>query len=344
MNHKFFLFICFSLMGTLLKAQDEVVEFKFTLPELPYKYDALEPYIDSVTMRIHYSKHHKGYLENLNKTGAKTIAGVGAGTIEELLLTVDGKNAAVRNNGGGFYNHNLFWQVMSPKPKKEAGGKLALAIKNQFQSQDSLQKLMNAEGAKRFGSGWVWLIVTPLKTLAVASTANQDNPIMNLEDVKRGIPVLGIDVWEHAYYLKHQNKRGDYLKDIWNVIDWAQVEKNYEAALKSPLLSKIDKSSWAAFNEFEQLYGRIMLPAQSGDYAQLKLKASELEMKAEALLKSNVPASFQNTDIKSVLKNLASEVKDVVKSATKKPKDEVIKEKLMKLQSAHSALEAIIKG
>lgn len=344
MNHKFFLVFMFSLVSTFLIAQDEVVELKFTLPELPYSYSALEPFIDSATMKIHYSKHHKGYLDNLNKSGAKTITGAGTVSIEELLLTVDGKNASVRNNGGGYYNHSLFWKILSPKPQKEATGKLALAIKNQFVSQDSLQKLMNAEGGKRFGSGWVWLIVTPLKTIAVTSTSNQDNPIMNLDDVKRGIPILGIDVWEHAYYLKHQNKRGDYLKDIWNVVDWAQVEKNYEAALKSPLLSQIDKSGWSAYTEFAQLYGRVTLPAQSGDFEQLKLKGSELQEKAEMLSKSNIPASFQNTDIRKIMKDLASDIKDLVKSATKKPKDEVIKEKLAKVQMTHKALMEIIKG
>lgn len=319
-------------------SQDE----KFTMPELKYAYDALEPHIDAKTMEIHYSKHHKGYLDNLNKTGAKTISGVSAESLEDLLLTADLKNAPLRNNGGGHYNHTLFWEILSPAPKKQAEGKLALAIKNQFVSQDSLIKLMSAEGLKRFGSGWVWLIVTPMKTLTVTSTANQDNPLMDLEDIKRGIPVLGIDVWEHAYYLKHQNRRGEYLNTIWNVVDWAQVEKNYEKALNNPLLKKIDKSSWKIYKEFNQLYSQITLPAQTGDYSLIKSKSAELLAKAEMLPKSNIPASFQNSDIKKVLNNLVSAVKDVHKSATKKPKDEVIKEKLNKLQEVYSELQKIV--
>ena len=318
--------------------QDE----KFAMPELKYAYDALEPHIDAKTMEIHYSKHHKGYLDNLNKTGAKTISGVASESLEDLLLTADINNAPLRNNGGGHYNHTLFWEILSPTPKKQADGKLALAIKNQFVSQDSLIKLMNAEGLKRFGSGWVWLIVTPMKTLAVTTSANQDNPLMELDDVKRGIPVLGIDVWEHAYYLKHQNKRGEYLNTIWNVVDWAQVEKNYEKSLTSPLLKKIDKSSWKLYKEFNQLYSQLTLPAQGGDYALIKSKSADLLAKSEMLQKSNIPASFQNTEIKKVLNNLVSAVKDVQKSATKKPKDEVIKEKLSKLQEVYSELQNIV--
>jgi len=333
----FVFFMGFSLISGF--SQDEP---KFTLPELKYGFEALEPHIDAKTMEIHYSKHHKAYLDNLNKSGANTISASGLGTIEELMLTVDGKQASVRNNGGGHYNHTLFWEILSPSAKKMAEGKLATAIKNQFVSQDSLIKLMNAEGLKRFGSGWVWLIVTPLKTLAVVSTANQDNPLMNLEDMKRGVPVLGIDVWEHAYYLKHQNKRGEYLNTIWNVVDWAQVEKNYEAAVNSPLLKKIDKSSWKAYKEFNQLYSQINLPAQSGDYSLLKSKSGELVEKAEMLSKSNIPASFQNTDIKKIIGKVVSEVKDLSKAATKKPKDEVIKQKLADLQLAYTELMNIV--
>ena len=334
----FLTIITFLAFMDFSNAQDE----KFAMPELKYAYDALEPYIDAKTMEIHYSKHHKGYLDNLNKTGAKTISGAGSESLEDLLLTADLKNAPLRNNGGGHYNHTLFWEILSPTPKKQAEGKLALAIKNQFVSQDSLVKLMNAEGLKRFGSGWVWLIVTPMKTLAVTTSANQDNPLMELDDMKRGIPVLGIDVWEHAYYLKHQNKRGEYLNTIWNVVDWAQVEKNYEKALSSPLFKKIDRSSWKVYREFNQLYSQLTLPAQSGDYALIKSKSAELLAKAEMLPKSNIPASFQNSDIKKVLNNLVSAVKDVHKSASKKPKDEVIKEKLTKLQEVYAELQNIV--
>ncbi|MFZ1704923.1 MAG: superoxide dismutase [Saprospiraceae bacterium] len=333
----FFIFII-TCTGFIATAQDD----KFTLPELNYAYDALEPHIDAKTMEVHYTKHHQGYLNNLNKSGATTITGVNASTIEDLLLSVDGKNASLRNNGGGYYNHNLFWSILSPTPQKIATGNLAMAIKNQFGSQDSLMKLMNSEGLKRFGSGWVWLVVTPFKSLAITSSSNQDNPIMDLDEMKRGIPILGIDVWEHAYYLKYQNKRGDYLSSIWNVVDWAAVEKHYESALKDPLLKKIDKSSWSAYKEFNNLYNQMTLPAKSGDFTLLKLKSGELLEKAEKLAKSNVPASFQNMDIKKVLNNIVSSVKSVQKSVTKKPKTEVIQSKLNELQEAYSELQNIL--
>jgi Fe-Mn family superoxide dismutase len=338
MTQKNVIVVFFLFLSGFLQAQEE----RFSMPELKYSFEALEPHIDAQTMEIHYSRHHKGYLDNLNKTGAKTIAGVGTETIEDLLLTVDGGNAAVRNNGGGHYNHTLFWDILSPTPQAQASGNLALAIKNQFVSQDSLIKIMSAAGLKQFGSGWVWLIVTPMKTLSVTSTANQDNPIMDLPELQRGIPILGIDVWEHAYYLKYQNKRGDYLKNIWNVVNWEQVGKNYEVALKSPLLVKIDKSAWKAHREFVMQYGQIMLPATGGDYTMLKSKSGDLLTKTEALAKSNIPVSFQNTDIKKALNNLLSSVKDIHKSASKKPKDDVLKTKLAKLTEAYAELQQII--
>lgn len=325
-------------LNSMTFAQEE----KYTMPELKYKFDALEPHIDAKTMEIHYSKHHKAYLDNLNKSGGNTILGATAAGLEDLMFAVDGKNASIRNNGGGHYNHSLFWDILSPTPQKMADGKLEVAIKNQFVSQDSLIKLMNAEGLKRFGSGWVWLVVTPFKTLTIISTPNQDNPIMDLDDVKRGIPVLGIDVWEHAYYLNYQNKRGEYLKNIWNVVDWAQVGKNYEAALQSPLLKKIEKSNWKSFKEFNQLYSQITLPAKAGDYKLIKEKSDELLTKAEMLEKSNIPGSFQNTDIKSVLKELTSVIKDLHKSASKKPKDAKIQANLLKVEEVYKKVLEIV--
>jgi Fe-Mn family superoxide dismutase len=331
MIQNFFIVIFMALLSQFAVAQED----KYSLPELKYKFDALEPHIDARTMEIHYSKHHKAYLDNLNKSGGNTILGASAATIEDLMLSVDGKNASLRNNGGGHYNHTLFWDILSPTPQKMADGKLEAAIKNQFTSQDSLIKLMNAEGLKRFGSGWVWLVVTPFKTLSVTSTPNQDNPLMELDEVKRGIPVLGIDVWEHAYYLNYQNKRGEYLKNIWNVVDWAQVGKNYEAALQSPLLKKIDKSNWKSFREFNQLYSQITLPAKSGDYKLLKDKSAELLSKTEMLEKSNIPGSFQNTDLKKLLKELTSVMKGLHKSASKRPKDSKIAANLVKVEEVY---------
>ncbi|MBL7717343.1 MAG: superoxide dismutase [Flavipsychrobacter sp.] len=197
-----------------------------SLPELPYAHDALEPHIDAQTMQIHHGKHHQAYVDNLNKALAGTD-GEGK-TLEELMANISAYPAAVRNNGGGHYNHTLFWSILGPNGGAPAGD-LATAINEAFGSLDGLKEKMNAAGATRFGSGWAWLIVNGGK-LEVTSTPNQDNPLMDIAEVK-GTPILGIDVWEHAYYLKYQNRRPDYLGAIWNVINWDAVEARYKAAL-----------------------------------------------------------------------------------------------------------------
>lgn len=196
------------------------------LPDLKYAFNALEPHIDAMTMEIHHDKHHNAYVTNLNKaiegTDAENLS------IEDLMGNISKYPMAVRNNGGGHYNHTLFWEILGPDGGAPSG-KLADAINSTFGSLDSLKEQMNTAGATRFGSGWAWLIVQDGK-LAVCSTPNQDNPLMDIAEVK-GTPILGIDVWEHAYYLKYQNKRPDYLSAIWNVINWNEVAKRYEAAL-----------------------------------------------------------------------------------------------------------------
>ncbi|MBS1586718.1 MAG: superoxide dismutase [Bacteroidetes bacterium] len=198
------------------------------LPALHYAFDALEPHIDAQTMQIHHDKHHQAYVDNLNKA----IAGTDADekTLEELMANISAYPMAVRNNGGGHYNHTLFWTVLSPNGGGAPTGDLATAINEAFGSFDALKEKMNTAGATRFGSGWAWLIVKDDK-LEVCSTPNQDNPLMDIADVK-GHPILGIDVWEHAYYLKYQNKRPDYLSAIWNVINWEEVSMRYKAALQ----------------------------------------------------------------------------------------------------------------
>lgn len=198
----------------------------YTLPSLPYGFDALEPHIDAQTMQIHHGKHHQAYVDNLNKALAGTDGE--NKSLEELMANISAYPMAVRNNGGGHYNHSLFWSILEPNGGAPSG-KLADAINETFGSLDGLKEKMNTAGATRFGSGWAWLTVTNGK-LTVSSTPNQDNPLMDVAEVK-GTPILGIDVWEHAYYLKYQNKRPDYLSAIWNVINWAEVAKRYEAAL-----------------------------------------------------------------------------------------------------------------
>ena len=199
----------------------------FTLPALPFAPDALEPHIDKQTMEIHHGKHHQAYVDNLNKAVAGTEHE--NKSIEELVAAAGSISPAVRNNGGGHWNHTFFWNLLSANGG-EPSGKLAEAINSSFGSLDGLKEKVNAAGTTRFGSGWAWLIVKDGK-LEVTSTPNQDNPLMDVAETK-GTPILGIDVWEHAYYLKYQNKRPDYLKAIWAVINWAKVGELYEAAGK----------------------------------------------------------------------------------------------------------------
>jgi Fe-Mn family superoxide dismutase len=197
-----------------------------SLSPLPYAYDALEPHIDAQTMQIHHDKHHQAYVDNLNKA----LAGTGDEdkSLEELMENISSYAPAVRNNGGGHYNHTLFWNILGNNGSQPTGD-LAKAIDEAFGSLDALKEKMSTAGATRFGSGWAWLLVSDGK-LVVSSTPNQDNPLMDIAEVK-GHPILGIDVWEHAYYLKYQNKRPDYLKAIWNVINWDAVNMRYKAAL-----------------------------------------------------------------------------------------------------------------
>jgi len=210
--------------------------YPFVLPEMPYNYNALEPVIDARTMEIHYSKHHAAYVKNLNNAlkGTK-YEGY---SLDELMLSAGELGDAIRNNAGGHYNHILFWNILSLNNPFDAQSEVGKAVTATFGSLDSLKKVLNKAGATRFGSGWAWLYVTTDKKLAVCSSPNQDNPIMDVSP-ERGIPILGIDVWEHAYYLKYQNKRGDYLSAILNAINWEAVNKNYTEALNSPLLKTI---------------------------------------------------------------------------------------------------------
>ena len=196
---------------------------KFELPSLPYSFDALEPHIDARTMEIHHGKHHAGYVANLNKALEGTE--LEGKSLDELLKDISKYPVAVRNNGGGHYNHSLFWTVMGPKKGGNPSGELAEAINSTFGSFDSFKEKFSTAAATRFGSGWAWLVVANGK-LAVTSTPNQDNPLMDVAEVK-GTPILGLDVWEHAYYLHYQNKRPDYISAFWNVVNWDEVAKRY---------------------------------------------------------------------------------------------------------------------
>jgi Fe-Mn family superoxide dismutase len=198
----------------------------FELPKLNYAYNALEPHIDARTMEIHHTKHHQAYVTNLNNAIAGTE--LEKMPLEEILKNVSKHSMAVRNNGGGHWNHTMFWEIMKPNGGGEPTGDLAAAINAAFGSFANFKDEFNKAAATRFGSGWAWLIVHDGK-LVVSSTPNQDNPLMDIAEVK-GMPILGLDVWEHAYYLHYQNRRPDYIAAFWNVINWAEVEKRFKAA------------------------------------------------------------------------------------------------------------------
>jgi Fe-Mn family superoxide dismutase len=213
----------------------------FSLPDLRFEYNQYQQGIDEQTMRIHHSKHHQGYVNKLNK--AVKSEGLQHTSLINLLLSASDMSSAVRNNSGGHYNHTLFWEVLTPTVLNFKPGAMSDELSKQitadFASFEALRSELTNAAAKRFGSGWAWLIVTPDKKLKVTSSPNQDNPIMDVSEI-RGIPILGIDVWEHAYYLRYQNKRGDYLSAIWSLLDWGVISAKFTEAMSDPLLEKMN--------------------------------------------------------------------------------------------------------
>ncbi|MBO9700125.1 MAG: superoxide dismutase [Sporocytophaga sp.] len=217
------------LLSVLVLFVSTLTFAQFTLPALPYAYEALEPSFDTQTMQIHHDKHHDAYVKNLNKevTANPSLNGK---TIEDICKNVSKYNTAVRNNGGGHYNHSLFWTVLSPKGGAPAGA-LSEDINKTFGSFDNFKAQFSDSAKTRFGSGWAWLIVGQDGKLKITTTPNQDNPLMDIVKVK-GTPVLALDVWEHAYYLKYQNKRPDYITAFWNIVNWDEVNRRYTEAKK----------------------------------------------------------------------------------------------------------------
>jgi Fe-Mn family superoxide dismutase len=198
----------------------------FEVAPLPYDYAALEPYIDATTMHLHHDKHHQAYVDNLNKA-VDADPSLQGQSLEELLGSIGSAPAAVRNNGGGHWNHSFFWEIMGPGGGQPQG-ELAEAISSKFGSFEAMQEQFNAAGLGRFGSGWVWLIAVPGEGVDIVSTPNQDNPLMDIAE-RKGTPILGNDVWEHAYYLTYNNRRADYLKAWWNVVNWDKVQQRFAA-------------------------------------------------------------------------------------------------------------------
>ncbi|MBX2841246.1 MAG: superoxide dismutase [Flammeovirgaceae bacterium] len=204
----------------------------FELPELEYTTNSLEPFISQETMDVHYGKHHRGYVEKFNKAIAgKTLE---VSPLGDILSNVSRYGMAVRNNGGGHYNHSLFWSIMSPNGGGKPSGNFANLISDSFGSYENFKKEFKKEAMSRFGSGWVWLVVND-DELKIGSTPNQDNPVMDVSEF-RGVPILGLDLWEHAYYLQYQNKRADYVDAFWNVVNWPEVERRYEAAMAEQVM------------------------------------------------------------------------------------------------------------
>lgn len=199
----------------------------YELPELSFDYDALEPSIDAKTMEIHHTKHHQGYTNKFNNAIEGTD--LEDQSIEDIFSSVSEHSTAVRNNGGGFYNHSLFWSILAPNAGGNPTGDLAEAINNAFGSFEAFKEEFSSAAGGRFGSGWAWLIVNADGDLEITSTPNQDNPLMDVADVQ-GTPILGLDVWEHAYYLNYQNRRPDYVSSFWNVVNWDKVSEYYSAA------------------------------------------------------------------------------------------------------------------
>ena len=198
----------------------------FELPQLPYAYDALEPHIDKQTMEIHHTKHHQAYTTNLNNAIQGTD--LENKSIEEILQSISSAPAAVRNNGGGYYNHNLFWEVLAPNGGGEPSGAVGEAITSSFGSYEKFKEEFTKAATTRFGSGWAWLCKMEGGALQICSTANQDNPLMDVSECQ-GFPILGLDVWEHAYYLKYQNRRPEYIASFFNLINWEEVNRRFAA-------------------------------------------------------------------------------------------------------------------
>jgi superoxide dismutase len=277
-------------------------------------------------MEIHHAKHHQAYVTNLNKALAGTK--MEALSMNDLLMYASFRSDIVRNNSGGHFNHSLFWEILAPTASQSViSAELAAAIDLQFKSMDSLRLKINQGATTRFGSGWVWLSVTPDKKLMVSSTANQDNPIMDITK-ERGIPIFCIDVWEHAYYLKYQNKRGDYLGAIWNLVDWGIVSQKYAAALNDPLLVEIEKDNWMELKEFHKVMAQTFHPAETDNLEPLKKRSAELMAKSSLLAASVSPKSLDKPAIKIALNQLEKQCIEINKLNNKKASNSLLKKKI----------------
>lgn len=301
----------------------------FQLPTLKLPYSDYEPFIDSKTMEIHHSKHHQAYVNNLNKAIAGTQ--LEGKTLNEILLNTSNVSDAVRNNAGGHYNHTLYWEILTPKSNSQPSKELILAIEETFGKLDSLKTKLHQAAMSRFGSGWAWLIVNADGKLQVTHTGNQDNPLMDIV-AERGVPIIGIDVWEHAYYLKHQNKRNDYIYAVWSILDWDVISEKYRAALKDPTLYQIKGDNWPELKEFHKVMSATFHAAEKSDFKPIQERNKELMMLAYSLKNSEIPVLNALLSIsmnKSLLKleNQATELHSYI-TVGKKVTNEMIFKKL----------------
>jgi superoxide dismutase len=257
----------------------------------------------------------------------EALAGQGNISLEELMKNMSKYSDKARNNGGGHYNHSLFWTVLTPAQNTQPSSRLLQAIQASYGSLDSLKKLMNQAALGRFGSGWVWLSVGENKKLMVSSTPNQDNPLMDVvPQAQRGTPVLGIDVWEHAYYLKYQNKRGEYLGNVWSVINWNEVSKRYES-----LVPKGKFDDWPAIKEFHKVMSETFHSAEDGNLEPIRKLSTVMVERAVALSKSVIPSEFDKKEVKAAIADLVKESKKLDDLVQKKAKDADITAKLTQL-------------
>jgi superoxide dismutase len=312
--------------------------YPYELPKLPYAYNALEPVVDAQTMEIHYSKHHATYVKNLNNAVKGTD--YERYTLDELMLYAGENGDAVRNNAGGHYNHSMFWSVLSLNSPFDAQSEVGKAVIATFGSADSLKKLLSKAGATRFGSGWAWLYVTTGRKLAVCSSPNQDNPIMDISP-DRGVPILAIDVWEHAYYLKYQNKRADYLAAIISAINWSAVNKNYTEALSGPLLKTIEMDTWTELNAFHEVMGGTFHPSEEGNLKPIRERSGELLAKAKAVQNGKIPDSFDTPEVKQAISELVKGAAALNKMVINKADDKTITKKLGELHDTFHTIKGL---
>ncbi len=323
----------------LMSIQSFVFAQGFTLPALPYSFSSYEPFVDAQTMEIHHDKHHQAYVTNLNKAIAGTK--LESLSLHQLLMDASFRSDVIRNNAGGHYNHSLFWEILAPTEKQTAiQTSFDAAVKAQFGSMDSLKKALTQAASTRFGSGWAWLIVTPDKKLMVTSTGNQDNPIMDVAK-DRGIPVLGIDVWEHAYYLKYQNKRADYLGGIFNLIDWGIVSEKYNKALVDTLLSEIEKDNWMALKDFHKVMAQTFHPCEEGNFVPVRTRAGELLAKSILVSASKPPLSKDKPSVHKALASLEEQCEKIYELVEKNAKDAILLKEMTKAHDLFHKVEEL---